>query len=304
MNTRYIGFLCAGMVAAIFWWSFKPAPFVFVDFDQSMQKRTYQYVLDDADAQWRAVFYELFKTFYETKTCQWADDMSVAEQQSRGIPKIIHQIWLGSPFPEKYKKYQQSWKKYHPDWEYRLWTETEIARLPMINRKLYEKSVNYGERSDIVRYEILCQFGGVYVDTDFEALRSLNPLCHRFEFFIGIQPLDTNAMQFGIGLIGSCPWHPFLKQAISAMAKNCDEQKQIIFRTGPMFLTRLFYDVHANLVGRFAVLPSTYFYPRGYAQAESPRSAWKKPESFAVHHWAASWRDRSGWLPGIFLTNG
>jgi mannosyltransferase OCH1-like enzyme len=31
------------------------------------------------------------------------------------IPKIIHQIWLGSPLPEKYLRFQQSWKNIvHP----------------------------------------------------------------------------------------------------------------------------------------------------------------------------------------------
>ena len=34
------------------------------------------------------------------------------------IPKIIHQIWLGSPVPEYLKTLMESWKALHPDWQY------------------------------------------------------------------------------------------------------------------------------------------------------------------------------------------
>ncbi len=35
------------------------------------------------------------------------------DQQPR-IPKIIHQIWVGSPLPQKYYRWQKSWQKHHP----------------------------------------------------------------------------------------------------------------------------------------------------------------------------------------------
>ena len=71
------------------------------------------------------------------------------------IPKIIHQIWLGSSLPEKYKRFQQSWKKYHPDWTYILWSEKEIEEFGLKNKKIYDKTKNLGQKSDIARYEIL-----------------------------------------------------------------------------------------------------------------------------------------------------
>ena len=37
-------------------------------------------------------------------------------QQPGRIPKIIHQIWLGSPLPERYKQWQRTWTDNHPDW--------------------------------------------------------------------------------------------------------------------------------------------------------------------------------------------
>lgn len=44
-------------------------------------------------------------------------------QEKTKIPKIIHQIWLGSPLPQKFKKLQASWIKMHPEWTYILWTD-------------------------------------------------------------------------------------------------------------------------------------------------------------------------------------
>jgi inositol phosphorylceramide mannosyltransferase catalytic subunit len=38
-------------------------------------------------------------------------------------------------------------------------------------------------QSDIARYEILLQVGGVYIDTDFECLRNVEPLIDGIECF-------------------------------------------------------------------------------------------------------------------------
>ena len=79
------------------------------------------------------------KESYETF---WVNNLQI--DSSPRIPKIIHQIWLGSPFPEKYKVLQQSWKKYHPDWTYILWTEKEIKDFGLTNRERFDKAKIYG----------------------------------------------------------------------------------------------------------------------------------------------------------------
>ena len=94
------------------------------------------------------------------------------------IPKIIHHIWLGSPFPEKYKILRETWKKHHPDWEFVLWTDEDIEAFGLFNKDLYDQSDNYGAKSDIARYEILYRFGGLYIDTDFESEEDYNELIY------------------------------------------------------------------------------------------------------------------------------
>ena len=88
------------------------------------------------------------------------------------IPKIIHQSWLGdqSLKPDKLMK---TWKKVNPSWEYKLWTEENLPS--MINQNHFDNyGNNYVGKANILRYEILQQFGGFYIDADSKALVPLD----------------------------------------------------------------------------------------------------------------------------------
>ena len=43
----------------------------------------------------------------------------------------------------------------------------------MKNKKAFLSAHNYGMKSDILRYEILHTYGGVYIDTDYECVRNI-----------------------------------------------------------------------------------------------------------------------------------
>ena len=68
------------------------------------------------------------------------------------------------------------------------------------------------KRSDIVRYEILHAFGGLYIDTDFECLKSFDILHHCYTFYIGT--LSSHNVGIGNGIIGSVAGHPLLRWCI------------------------------------------------------------------------------------------
>lgn len=259
----------------------------YVDFDTSMQTAQHGQLFS----------HEVFNQIYAAFRANYAinNPSKITCDTQLKIPKIIHQIWLGSPFPEKYRAFQQSWIRNHPDWEYKLWTDEDIERFPMVNRTMYEAATNYGEKSDIARYEILYQLGGLYVDTDEECLKPFDPLHYCYDFYIGIQPLDTNSVQLGIGVIGSKPQHPFLKLVLGSLKKSTT--KQIIARTGPIFLTQLFVEYMHRIPGINVALPATYFYPKGYTQTDGQKTQWLKPESFAIHHWEGSWMKKSAFVP-------
>jgi len=208
------------------------------------------------------------------------------------IPKIIHQIWLGSEFPEKYKALQQSWIVSHPNWEYKLWRDQDIEDLALNNIELYKSAGNYGEKSDIARYEILYRFGGLYVDTDFECLRPLDVLHHCCDFYTGCVSCP-HIVTFN-GLIAAVPGHPILKRCIDDLEKNSKIKKSTLEKSGPGYFTRcVLKELFNDSVGRCVIFPATYFYPWPWYKRNlnSPTfvKTLIKPESFAIHHWNASW---------------
>lgn len=206
----------------------------------------------------------------------------------RKIPKIIHQIWLGGQLPEKFKNWCDSWQKFHPEWIYKLWTDADANLYPFKNKDLFDRATNLGEKADIWRYELLETFGGLYTDIDEECLQSFDDLHNQFDFYVGLQSLDTGYVQLGIAVIGSIAHHPLLVKAIAELSDRTHEQ-QIVIRTGPIFFTMICLK-YAGIFGlRDVILPASYFYPCGYTQTGQLIETWLKRESYAVHHWAGSW---------------
>ena len=210
------------------------------------------------------------------------------------IPKIIHQIWIGSPLPQEYYRWQKSWQQYHPDWEYKLWTDKDIEEFGLVNKHWYDKTPNYGQKADIARYEILYRLGGVYVDMDFECLQPFDVFHHTCDFYAGIA--QWWYFRLFNGLIGSVPGNPILKECIDTMnldiEHNSDPRRNVTYTTGPEHLTRCFLQQASNS-GRCVAFPSSYFYswPWNLKEENSPQQImrWVSPESFAIHHWAESW---------------
>jgi mannosyltransferase OCH1-like enzyme len=88
------------------------------------------------------------------------------------IPKIIHQIWLGDK-SLKPTNLMKTWEKINPSWEYKLWTEENLPVL--VNQKHFDNyGSNYVGKANILRYEILNQFGGFYIDADSKAIKPLD----------------------------------------------------------------------------------------------------------------------------------
>jgi hypothetical protein len=101
------------------------------------------------------------------------------------IPKNIHIIWIGGKsFPEVCSRYFAQWKFLHPDWSVKLWGNEEVsAAYPEAYRLL--SGADEASISDLLRYKILYDFGGVYADADVEPLKPFTPLLPLGGFLIG-----------------------------------------------------------------------------------------------------------------------
>jgi len=280
---RYRRLRALFVVIALCWLFFhKPANFTyFISFDEAQIQEHYtpkdliNFYQRLHKKKWR-----LLKRLYKThlagrKKCH----------KKERIPKIIHQIWLGSPLPEQYKKMQKTWLDHHPNWEYHLWTDENVQYLYLQNRPLYEAATNLGQKSDILRYEILYQFGGLYVDTDFECLKPFDVLNETCDFYAGI--IDhIKSPQICNALIASTPGHPIIDKCIKKLrgAKISQTPEQ---QTGPAFFTRCFFETAKKKGGKInVILPATFFYPLPWHQKDSLNiSNWIQDNSFAIHYW-------------------
>lgn len=289
-----------------------------IDFDASMHREQFESVIQ------KNMNKQLLDYFRMLHTKNDPDQYILPDIVK--IPKIIHHIWLGQKMPEEYIHYRASWIKNHSDWAFIFWADSpvnfdqgtviissfdeltrwletmpehdrfcvvDVRGLAFDNRGFYDVAKNYGEKSDILKWEIVYRMGGVYVDTDFECLRPLDFLNGVYDFYTGIQPLDTNQVQLGAALYGGVPGHPIMKRCVEDIKNNQDIQ-QIVLKTGPLHFTRCFI-LEANKGGNCDIaLPAGYFYPCGYDQKGMQRSVWERPESYAVHHWAGSWLKPEG----------
>lgn len=284
-------FLCSGITVD----ARRTAKFneVFIPFNNAMKGHPYlnNQAACDAKNEWQVV--KRLYTRFLVEDLDWSDDVR--------IPKIIHHIWLGSPLPEKCRILRETWIKNHPDWKFVLWTDAEIAQFGLENKDIYDASSNWGEKSDIARYEIVHRYGGLYVDTDYESVKPMDVLHHCLDFYTGIYANNgsgkSSNMTMGMGLIGARAGHPILRAAIDGLkgtpsTKNTNTSG-ILARTGPYYWTRIVIATAGRENLRDVVLPPMFVYPtpisaRGHSLEDQHKNFFTN-STFANHVWHMSW---------------
>jgi inositol phosphorylceramide mannosyltransferase catalytic subunit len=197
------------------------------------------------------------------------------------IPRIFHRIWLGNrPMPAEFVAYGRSFEKLHPNWRFVLWTDDNLPA--MKNRWIFDKSSSWAAKANVLRYEVLFEHGGVYIDTDFECKRNLEPLLADVECFVARQGdgVINNA------IIGAVPGHPFLRKVIGSLgvhARFVFDEVPSVTQSGPYFFTKI-----ADRFEGITVFPPELFYP--YQWHERWRRNEEFEDSYAVHHWTLSAR--------------
>ena len=264
---------------------------------ETWMKESYDFNQSNYNKDWR---WQLLAKLYYKNFIRRQD------RNYKTLPKKIHQIWLGSEIPKIYREFGDTWKRLNPEWEYKLWTDADDKDVDIPRRDIYDSLTNYGQKSDFLRYHILNQFGGIYADTDFECLRSLNTLSYA-QFFISVgYPSKVELYQ---GLIGCVPNHPVMSRVVDLVGiqKRMPRGWKAIFdSTGGYFFTRTFFEVVTEYVKDVVVLPPAYFFPFPNEKGFERRNPKKyiKDCSYALHYWELSWlpsqarKERNGLVTG------
>jgi hypothetical protein len=193
------------------------------------------------------------------------------------IPHTFHHIWLGpDPLPDDHGPWIETWKRHHPDWEFVLWTEENLPEDP-IRPEVAERLRAPVERADILRLEILYRHGGVYLDTDLECIRPLDPELDGEEF-VGVCHKPGRITNTAIA---AAPEHPLLGRALEEVRPmemywtNASERLKEV--AGPLLLERIVGDYP-----EVKLLEPPVFFPATPEEREG---------AIAVHHMARVWHN-------------
>lgn len=213
------------------------------------------------------------------------------------IPKIIHYCWIsGDPFPEKIQKCFDSWKRVLPDYEIIVW---DYEKAHAIGSKWVNEAIEtkkYAFVADYIRFYALYHFGGIYLDSDVEVLKSFNDLLH-LRYFIGKEKDSVGGIEAAIlGAEKELKWvklcldyysgRPF----INMFGDLQTIELPLIMRQN---LSNSYELVDCNKLDDWKWTENTiYLFPVDWF---SPKS-WRTLEieltnkTYSIHHFSASWK--------------
>ena len=218
------------------------------------------------------------------------------------FPRVIHQSWKTESLPPDFRNWSLSWRRLHPSYEYRLWTDRDNHQLIADHYPwflpVYEELDHKIKRADVVRFFYLYHFGGVYADLDFLALRPFDELLQQFRHasvllgYLGDDPRWMHSIPNALMI--SKRRSPFWLHALRLMLDchtRASHSPEVV--AGPVLLRNAVLRVGNQ--SRVHVLAKNYFYG---AQAGSAGS-WKSgrsalaadgpEEAYAVTFWRHSW---------------
>lgn len=214
------------------------------------------------------------------------------------IPKIIHLIWLGGNRPEKFNFLLELIKEKNNDYVVKEWNDNNID-FTLINQNLFNLTENLGSKSDILRFELLYKYGGIYMDYDFLQIKNFDDLLN-FDFFAGTDKNCPNEVWNSI--VGSTPNNEICKKFLDGLENNTPikhhEINRVMNETGPYYLTNLIY----NNVWDYdiSILKGDFFFPFPGSERHKIRNlsdgdieyinSFKTENTFCIHLFTTTWQ--------------
>lgn len=206
------------------------------------------------------------------------------------IPKIIHYCWFGGkPLPRLERQCVRSWRRVLPDYRIILWHEGNFD----VNMNRYTKEAyaakKYAFVADFARLYVLYNYGGVYLDTDVEMLKSLDRfLAHAA--FIGCEDVE----HISAGIMGACKQHSWIAALLqryesrSFLGADGRYDTTTIVKTITQIAVQSGFTPNGKyqvLPGDIHIYPAAYFYPKSFKTNKLHLTE----EACCIHHFAGSW---------------
>lgn len=214
------------------------------------------------------------------------------------IPKIIHYCWFGGkPLPKIAEKCIASWKKYLPGYEIKRWDESnfDVNAIPY-TREAYA-ACKFAFVSDYARFWILYHYGGVYFDTDVEAINNMDDIISAGNF-MGVEQQNDERITVAPGLgIGVIRENPLFGQMIEvySLAHFLNDDGTPCLKNIVEITTEQLQKYGLRNISEiqeccgFTIYPKDYFCPIDYDTRELKITE----NTRTIHHYAESWVPRS-----------
>jgi mannosyltransferase OCH1-like enzyme len=232
------------------------------------------------------------------------------------VPKIIHQIWYQGQdlIPRDLKKKSEKIKKKHPTWQYILWDNDRIQTYFKSDKVIldtYNKLEFLHQKVDFIRYCIIYNFGGVYLDMDITILKPIDNVINKIHHNNSNQPdiectlsyLKLNSIESYIccgyskcinnAVIIANPQSNFINTLINEIIQNKGLGKwyeptdsfRINRTTGPMMVTKMYnMYLQKKQKKRVNILHWSYFEPCTLGDLCDIKS-----NTVAIHHHHTTW---------------
>lgn len=224
------------------------------------------------------------------------------------IPPEFHYIWLQgeSQLPDDLQRLKLGCQLANPGVTFRVWDSAAIdAVLARVEPTLYEvckqRNMPLAQISDIARYVIVREYGGVYVDADYECWKGLHSILsapHVDLFYVPFA--DIAGLRVMNGLFGAVAGHPLLHMVVAEMKARLGTGPKVLntvtFTTG----TRLFFDCikayHTAYPNddRYIILSHLQLFPCNVWQNADACNAQWHDVGFMTHH------NQGSWMPSLF----
>lgn len=213
------------------------------------------------------------------------------------IPKVVHYCWFGrGEMPELAKKCIASWKTFLPDYEIKEWNEDNFdINSNQYIREAYE-SRKFAFVTDYVRLYAIYMEGGIYMDTDVEVLKTLNPFLHHHAFS-------------GFETDGNVPTGMMAGEKGSVWAKellDMYDNRKFIMADGSFDMTTNTTVITKYMLGKGLVLNNRYqdfpglctMYPAEFFCPKDHRTGKIKctHNTVCIHHFAGTWLEHNFFL--------
>lgn len=206
------------------------------------------------------------------------------------IPKIIHFCWLsGSEYPELIEKCICSWKEKLSDYEIICWDTSrfDIDSCRYTKEAFAEKK--YAFASDYIRLYALYHFGGIYLDSDIEVMKSFDDLLH-LKAFTCFQKMSTTLSPW---IIGCEKGNPIIKEFLDYYEGRSfyDKNGKMDLTPNPYPFTRICREHGLLLKDENQNLDSITVFSHDYFCPYSPSNGQLEitDNTYAIHYFNAEW---------------